>query len=50
MDLQGRILKTQTFPASYGDMPVHTAGLPKGMLLAVWQTQKGIVTRKIILR
>ena len=50
MDLQGRVLKTQVFPASYGDGQVQTDGLPPGLFLVVWQTKKGIVTRKIVLQ
>ncbi|WP_170110218.1 multicopper oxidase domain-containing protein [Flavilitoribacter nigricans] len=48
-DMQGRTLRTQVIPAVSGDVRVPVDGLPPGIFLAVWQTQKGIATRKILL-
>lgn len=50
LDLQGRVLSTQTLPPFTGEQRVTAAGLPPGLYLAEWHTREGVVVGKVVLR
>lgn len=49
LDIQGRVLKTQTLPAFNGNANIDTAGLPKGLYMVEWRTHAGTITKKLIM-
>lgn len=50
LDLSGRRLRSQRLPAFEGSVPISISGLPVGMYVVYWQTERGFISKKLVLR